>query len=139
MLDVKMLRRQHEEIYDVISELKESIEAEGNLENRAFEIAQKISLLAGKLKIHLGTEDRYMYPYILENGSDELKKVAEGYVMEMGDISGKFSDYKNRFNTKSKIISDLKGFLSETAKILKMLEERMKKEDLNLYEILSSQ
>ncbi len=136
MLNIKTLKRQHEEIYDVIAELRESMGSEGDLENRAFEIAQKISLLAGKLKIHLGTEDRYMYPYIMENGSDELKKAAESSVKEMGDISAKFLEYKDRFNTRSKILNDLKGFLSETSKILHMLEERMKKEDSNLYRLL---
>ncbi len=138
MLDIAILKRQHEEIHDVISEIRESIKAEGNLENRASDIAQKINLLAGKLKIHLGTEDRYMYPYILEKGNHELKKVAEEYVEEMGDISEKFSEYKTRFNTKSKIISDLEGFLSESAKILRMIEERIKKEDTNLYRVLGS-
>ena len=136
MVDIKTLRRQHKEIYDAISGLKESIETAGNLETEAFEIAQKINLLAGKLKIHLGTEDRYMYPYILEKGSDDLKIVAQDYVAEMGAISGEFSDYKNRFNTKSKIIGDPAGFLAETAKVLKVLEERIKKEDSNLYQAL---
>jgi len=138
MLNIRILKRQHEEIKDMISELRENIEAGGNLENKAFEIAQKINLLAGKLKIHLGTEDQYMYPYILENVSDELKKVAEDYVAEMGDICDKFSEYKSRFNTKSKIINDWDSFLSETPKILKILEERIKKEDSNLYQVLSS-
>lgn len=135
-MEIKTLKRQHEEIVDLISDLKKSIEAADNLEAGAFEIAQKINLMAGKLKVHLGTEDRYMYPYILEKGSDELKRVAQDYVAEMGTISDEFTDYKNRFNTKSKIIGDTKGFAAETAKILRVLEDRIKKEDMNLYRIL---
>jgi len=138
MLDIKILKRQHDEIYNVILGLKERMEAEGDLESKAFEIAQKINLLSGKLKIHLGTEDRYLYPYLLEKGSDELRKVAEDYVTEMGDISNKFSLYKSRFNTKSKIVNDLKSFVPETAKILKVIKERIMKEDVNLYKVLSS-
>jgi hypothetical protein len=135
-VDIKTLRRQHEEICDVILGLKGSIEAVDNLEIEAFKISQQINILAGKLKIHLGTEDRYMYPYILEKGSDELKRIAQGYVIEMGTISDEFLNYKNRFNTKSKIINDSKGFVTETSKIIKVLEERIKKEDSNLYQKL---
>jgi len=134
---IRILKRQHEDIYNLISEIKDSIKTKDNLENRAFEISQKINLLAGKLKIHFGTEDQYLYPYILEEGSDELKKLAEEYTAEMGDISVKFSDYKTHFNTKSKIISNLEGFLLETEKILKAIEERIKKEDSNLYQDLN--
>lgn len=134
MFDIKTLRRQHKEIYDAISGLKGSLEAVDHLEAGAFEISQQISVLAGKLKVHLGTEDRLIYPYILEKGSDELKRIAQGYVAEMGTISDEFSNYKNRFNTKNKIISDMKGFVTETAKILKVLEDRIKKEDSNLYQ-----
>lgn len=133
MVDKKTLIRQHEEIYEVISDLKRNMDAADDLEARAFEIAQKISLLAGKLKIHLVTEDQYMYPYILEKGSQELKALAQGYMEEMGTISGEFTEYKNRFNTKSKIISNLNEFKVETFKIIKVLEGRMGKEDSNLY------
>lgn len=133
MVDKKTLIRQHEEIYEVISDLKRNMDAADDLEARAFEIAQKISLLAGKLKIHLVTEDQYMYPYILEKGSQELKALAQGYMEEMGTISGEFTEYKNRFNTKSKIISNLNEFKVETLKIIKVLEGRMGKEDSNLY------
>jgi DUF438 domain-containing protein len=136
MIDIKTFKRQHEEIYDIISALKVSIGAVNTLEAEAFEISKKINTLAGKLKVHLGNEDRYMYPYILEKGSAELKSVAQAYVVEMGTISNVFSDYKNRFDTRSKIISDTKEFVKETAKILKVLEDRIKKEDSNLYQKL---
>lgn len=44
-------------------------------------------------------------------------------------------NYKNRYNTKTKILSDIKGFVSETYRILEILEDRIKKEDANLYPI----
>jgi hemerythrin-like domain-containing protein len=134
MLHIETLKRQHEGINDAISGIKKSLKIT-DLEREAFEISQKISLLAGVLKIHLGTEDRYMYPQLMQSESNELKKVAKEYVEEMGNISGEFIDYKNRFNTKTKIVSDTKGFINETERILKILEERIEKEDSNLYSI----
>lgn len=134
MVDIKILKRQHEGINSIITNLRESID-ETDLEEGAFEIAQKINLLSGVLKIHLGTEDRYMYPQLMKSSSKELKKIAQDYVEEMGNISNEFAGYKNCFNTKTKIISDIKGFVNETQRILKILEERIIKEDSNLYPI----
>lgn len=132
MLDARTLKRQHEEIYSAINLLKASINT-GSLEDVAIEIAQKINVLAGILKIHLGTEDRYMYPYLLQSGDDELKIIAKDYVDEMGGISDAFTVYKNRFNTRSKILSDTKGLVSESKRIISVLEDRVMKEDMNLY------
>lgn len=53
----------------------------------------------------------------------------------MGNISDEFVDYKNRFNTRTKIISNTREFVNETQRILRILEERIKKEDANLYTI----
>lgn len=136
MVDKQSLKRQHEGIYEIISELKKSTERADGLEENAFAISQKINTLAGKLKVHLGTEDKHMYPYLLDSGKDDLKKIAKDYVTEMGNISDKFTSYKVRFNTSTKITSDIKGFLDETKRILKILEDRMKKEDENLYPLL---
>jgi hemerythrin-like domain-containing protein len=134
MIDIKTLKRQHEGIKDAILGIKRSLKTV-DLEGEAFEISKKINLLAGVLKIHLGTEDRYMYPQLMQSESDDLKKVAQDYVKEMGNISVEFTDYKNRFNTKTKIVSDSKGFVKETQRILEILETRIKKEDTNLYPI----
>lgn len=134
MIDVKTLKRQHAGINDVISGIKTSLKT-SDIEIDAFEIAQKINLLAGVLKIHLGTEDRYMYPHLMQSESAELKQVAKDYVEEMGSISDEFTDYKNRYNTKTKIVKDTAGFVNETRRILKILETRIQKEDINLYPI----
>jgi DUF438 domain-containing protein len=135
MVDVITLKRQHEEINAVITGLRGTV-GTVDLKGDAFEVSQKINLLAGILKIHLGNEDRYMYPHLLQSGNDDLKKIAQDYVAEMGSISNEFLEYKNHFNTRTKINSNTREFVNETQRILKILEERIKKEDVNLYPIL---
>lgn len=135
MLNIATLKRQHEQIGELLTELKQDI-ARGSLEQEASSIALKISILAGKLKVHLDTEDRYMYPQLLQSGKTELKKLAQAYMDEMGYISKAFMNYKDRFNTKSKIRGNPQVFLKESQEMLEVIGQRIEKEDVSLYTVL---
>jgi hypothetical protein len=135
MLNLSTLKRQHEEIREIIADIRQAV-GRRSLDKEASLIASKISMLAGKLKIHLNTEDRYMYPRLLQSENLQVRKIAKEYIDEMGHISGVFMDYKDRFNTKTKIIGNTQEFFNETNKIFKVLEERIAKEDSSLYTIL---
>ncbi len=135
MINLPTLKRQHKEIGEMLGDLKQSI-GRDNVAQEASDIARKISLLAGKLKVHLNTEDQYMYPQLLQSEHLELKNIARTYIDEMGYISKAFMEYKDRFNTKMKISGNLPGFMKETREIIEILEERIAKEDASLYTVL---
>ncbi len=135
MLNIATLKRQHEQIGELLTELKQDI-ARGSLEQEASNIALKINILAGKLKVHLDTEDRYMYPQLLQSRETELKKLAQAYMDEMGYISKAFTNYKGRFNTKSKILGNPQVFLKESQEMLEVIGQRIEKEDVALYTVL---
>ncbi len=72
------------------------------------------------------------------NGKDlSLKKMANLYMNEMGEISQVFTSYKNKFNTKNKIEANLMGFVEETKCILKAIETRITKEENELYKMIN--
>mgnify|MGYP003762264047 CR=1 FL=1 len=98
-----------------------------------FHIAMQINMLAGKLKIHLNTEDEHMYPLLLADGDKEIKEMAKLYMDEMGYINEEFAKYKNSFNTKSKIEKNVENFKAETKRIFEILENRVLKEETELY------
>ena len=135
MLVLSTLKRQHKEIGEMLANLKHTIE-NGNLEQEASYIALEISMLAGKLKIHLNTEDQFVYPQLLQSDNAELKKAAQAYMDEMGHISKEFMNYKDRFNTKTKITGNPQDFLKETDRIFGLIERRIEKEDSSLYTFL---
>ncbi|MCT4507164.1 MAG: hypothetical protein N4A48_00105 [Tepidibacter sp.] len=93
-------------------------------------------MLAGKLKIHLDTEDKFLYPKLVKHDSKVVKDKANKYIDKMGDICKLFIDYKNRFNTKNKIINNLDGFIKESNYIFYMIQKRIHKEDIDLYALL---
>ncbi|HEX2926018.1 MAG TPA: hemerythrin domain-containing protein [Ruminiclostridium sp.] len=132
MLYLDTLKRQHEEIAEILSDIKADLENK-DISKEAFQIASKISNLAGRLKIHLNTEDQYMYPQLLKSSNLEIKKTAQAYMDEMGTISDEFTAFKDSFNTRSKISSDVDLFIKECKRIFGLLEERISKENSTLY------
>lgn len=134
-MDLATLERQHKEIEEIVSDIKQKVN-NNNIDQDAAHIAKQISMLAGKLRIHLATEDKNMYPYLLKSSNANVQKIAKEYADEMGHISQAFMNYKDKFNTRTKITKSPEEFKSETKEIFKVLEERMTKEDTHLYKFL---
>ena len=135
-MNLNNLMRQHGDISDEIRLIKEMINRNVMVLD-AMEAASHINKLAGKLQIHLTSEDKFLYPTLI-NGKDlSLKKMANLYMNEMGEISQVFTSYKNKFNTKNKIEANLMGFVEETKCILKAIETRINKEENELYKMIN--
>lgn len=131
MADIKNLTRQHGDIDLLIGNIKNL--SKGNIESSIDIIVKDINMLAGKLKIHLDTEDKFLYPDLLNMNNEVLNTMAKEYMKEMGNISSEFIKYKNSFNTKNKIISNVEQFKIQTVEIFEILERRINKEERELY------
>ncbi|AVK51417.1 hypothetical protein AXY43_09995 [Clostridium sp. MF28] len=136
MMNIDNLMREHKGIFEEINYINESINNK-KFESDLLDITTHINKLAGKLKIHLSSEDKFLYPNLLNGDDNKLKNLANSYINEMGGISDTFTNYKNKFNTKSKIISEgNEVFTSETKKILVAIEKRISKEESELYKLI---
>ncbi len=135
MINLLSLKRQHEEIAEIVKNIKSIINSR-NLGAQAGDTALLVNTLAGKLKIHLNTEDKYMYPELLNNKSGDIRNTAKNYMDEMGHISEAFLEYKDRFNTRTKIAANPSAFAEETNKVFTILEGRIAKEETSLYTLL---
>ncbi|MFR1707312.1 MAG: hemerythrin domain-containing protein [Clostridium sp.] len=136
-MNLSNLIRQHVDIRDEIKYINEVVD-KSSIELNTMDIASRINKLAGKLQVHLMSEDKFLYPSLI-NGKDlELREMATLYMDEMGEISEVFKEYKNKFNTKNKIEANKEGFFQETKIILKEIEERIDKEENGLYKLIIS-
>lgn len=131
MADIKNLTRQHGDIDLLIGNIKNL--SKGDIESSIDIIVKDINMLAGKLKIHLDTEDKFLYPDLLNMNNEVLNTMAKEYMNEMGNISSEFIKYKNSFNTKNKIMSNIEQFKIQTVEIFETLERRINKEERELY------
>jgi len=132
MININNLERQHIEIRESVSKIKQVVNS-NDIKGALDILVREINTLAGKLNIHMNSEDKFLYPTLIESNDNQLKQIAKQYSEEMGSIHAGFNNYKNKFNTKSKIINDVDGFLRESKGIIKLLEERVTKEDMHLY------
>ncbi len=135
MGNIENLERQHVEIMEEIQYIKKSINS-NDLQENASDIAKHISLLAGKLKVHLDSEDKFLYPSLINSENVLVQNIANKYISDMGNLCAVFTEYKNKFNTRSKIISNKEDLVKESKQIVIALENRMHKEDKELYPLL---
>ncbi|MDR1549590.1 MAG: hemerythrin domain-containing protein [Hungatella sp.] len=134
-MELKNYMEQHDRIREELEILK-ALCKNRDLEQTASETALHISSLAGKLKIHLSSEDQYLYPAFLRSGDSRLVDQAEEYQREMGNLLALFTEFKDKYNTKIKILSEKESFFGEAEKIIKSIEVRMQKEESGLYRLV---
>lgn len=127
------LARQHNELYKLLAEMKS---LGYNIEANADKIALNINLLAGKINIHLQSEDKYLYSLLLNSQHTEVRKIAKDFIAEMGHIAKTFNEFKVKFNTKNKILNNINEFKLEYPKIMNAISTRLNKEDKKLYVLL---
>ena len=127
------LARQHNELYKLLAQMKS---LGYNIESNADKIALNINLLAGKINIHLQSEDKYLYSLLLNSQHTEVRKIAKDFIAEMGHIAKIFNEFKIKFNTKNKILNNINEFKLEYPKIMNAISNRLNKEDKKLYVLL---
>lgn len=131
-MKIDNLLRQHREIYKDLDKIKKLI-SNSDFENYYTEFSRDLSLLSGKLQIHLNTEDKFLYPALKK---EDLKEKTQKYIIEIKNLLNDFTEYKNKFNTKSKLMNYDETFIKkETIYMIKQIESRMIKEEGDIYEL----
>ncbi|WP_123052900.1 hemerythrin domain-containing protein [Clostridium sp. JN-1] len=135
MSNIENLKRQHKDIRKEMDNI-DAIINKRDYENYLDDFVMYVNNLAGKLNVHLNSEDKFLYPDLINEKDLELKNIANRYIHEMGDISKKFMEYKNKFNTKSKINEKLDEFVPQTKIIISQIKNRISREENELYKLI---
>lgn len=136
-MDLKNLLRQHQEVLELMNQISAFQTAEQVREN-AFAISGLLAKLSGIIKIHLSSEDKYVYPVLSKHQDSAIRHTAEVFVLEMGELAKAFEAYKTKFLGASKIAANAQAFLSESQAVFSALQARIKKEDAGLYVFLQN-
>ena len=134
MSNLTNLKRQHKEVLSLIEDI-ETLSLKG-LELFAKDIAYNINALSGKLKMHLLSEDKYLYPDLMNNRNNAVKETAQKFSDEMGDLANSFQSFVYQFNIPSKILQDKNLFINDSKRIFDIIKKRIKSEDKMLYPLL---
>jgi len=129
------LKNQHSKIYELINEIRDMVD-QNDFENNSENISISINQLAGLLRIHLSSEDRYLYPKMINSGNKNIQELAEKFDKEMGGLSNNYITFKIKYNASYKIMEDTLTFKKEVDSIMDKLLERLIKEDAELYPLV---
>lgn len=134
-MDIKNVLRQHNEIFELIKQVRAYHNKE-QVREHAFEISKTLAQLAGILKVHLSSEDKFVYPVLIKHQDIEVRTTAESFAKEMGELFEVFNSYKVKYMGGSKIADNASVFLDETKNVFLALEKRINKENMSLYPLL---
>jgi hypothetical protein len=138
MAYTQKFRTQHGEILKVAKSIAQLLDAD-SLRKDATEVRHLLSVLHGKLSVHLVMEDKSLYPRLLRHHDGEIRSLTQRYIDEMGSLAGAFKAYVGRWPTPSAIQADPEAFIAETSAVFDALGKRVQQENGELYVLADEQ
>ena len=135
-MNIDKFKHQHVEIISYISILR-ALTKSGIREN-ATEIARSIVSMSSTIRLHLAVEDKVLYP-ALQNADDAaLASMGRQYQDEMTSIAAAYHDFARRWNTGATVSQNPEGFCSDANNVLKVLHDRMRRENTDFYPLIEA-
>lgn len=134
-MDITNLKRQHNDIIDLVNYVLHKIE-NNVVEQNIQDIVLSINTITGKLKVHLLNEDKYLYPHLMNNTNITLNISGKKFFEEMKKVTIKYENYKSNYNTPSKVKQNIEAFNKDTKQIFKILMDRIQREENELYPLV---
>ena len=136
IMDINNLLRQHQEMLDIAAKIC-TYQSQQQIKENASTIASLLSQLSGKLKVHLMTEDEFLYPKLAKHSDLQVQRTSQIFANEMGDLGKAFVEYKTKYLGANRITDNAVTFHNDTKNIFAALTKRMDKENHSLYPLLN--
>lgn len=131
-------RAQHGELLNVAKAMGDLLQAD-RLRRDATEVRHLLSVLHGKLSVHLAMEDKSLYPRLLSHHDGDIRATTQKYIDEMGSLAGAFKAYVGKWPTPSAIQANPEAFIAETSGVFDALGKRIVQENKELYVMADKQ
>lgn len=128
-MNIDKFKRQHDEIYQCIDALRDRSRA--GIAANAGEIARLVVSMSSMIKLHLAVEDKVLYPAL--RGSAALARMGQAYQGEMQGIAAGYERFARKWNLGDSVARDPEGFRADANTVLKMLYQRIRREDRDFY------
>ena len=122
---------QHVNILGSITTLRRL--AHAGVAHNATEIARLIVTMSSTIKLHLAVEDQALYPALQRGSNAELARMGQQYQQEMGAIARAYDTFARRWNRPESVRRDEQGFRDDANQVLRMVHERMQRENHDFY------
>lgn len=130
-MNIDKFKHQHVEIVSAISSLRRLVRR--GIQDNAAEIAEMIIGMSATIRLHLAVEDKVLYPALERSQDPALVRLARQFQDEMTSIALTYLDFARHWNTATTVSLYPERFRKEANSVLRVLHERMQKEDSAFY------
>lgn len=127
-MNIDKFKHQHADIMGNISALRRL--AQAGVAQNAADIARLVVSMSSTIKLHLAVEDQALYPALQRGDNPELARMGRLYQKDMGPIAQAFA---RRWNRPESVCRDEQGFRDDANRVLRMVHERMQRENSDFY------
>ncbi len=129
MRTIDHFRSAHSELRQMIDDLRSILTPAQLPERSSARTAYELLCdLAEKVRLHLGDEDRRLYPSLLIHEDPAVKSIAWGFIGGARPLRATFDDYHTRWLRNWDLdFSD--EFLAETRKVFDVISQRIEREE----------
>lgn len=130
-MDLNRFKAEHNEIINGINDLRNLSHA--GVVGNAAEIAQRRTELNAVVTRHLAVEDRILYPAVQNSPNPGLANMGKAYQEEMTGIANAYIAFGRRWSAIASLQDDPEGFRQAANTVLRMVYERLQKENREFY------
>ncbi|MDR3414557.1 MAG: hemerythrin domain-containing protein [Nevskia sp.] len=128
-MNIDRFKRDHATVLQQVEELRELIQ--DGIEEHAGQIARLLMTISSTIKVHLAAEDHALYPALARNPA--IAATGRKFQEEMGGIAAAYAAFSHQWVFAPNIEAHPEQFLREANDTFKVLYERIRKEDRELY------
>lgn len=135
-MNIDKFKHQHGEILACISALRTLVRS--GIQKNAPDISRLVITMSSTIKLHLAVEDKILYPALQDAGNTALATMGKRFQDEMTSIALSYLDFARRWNTALTVAQNPEGFRAEANTVLRVLHDRMRKEDTEFYPVIEA-
>ena len=133
MSELSRLQQEHTKLAGLFRRLRNAIEsADCPSQVELFELRRQ---LVSTLLAHLKLEDWALYPRLIQSDQKDFASTGQAFKDEMGGLAPAFLAYSEKWNANS-ISADWSSYCADTRAVLDALENRLEREDRDLFPLL---
>lgn len=130
-MNIDKFKHQHVEILGNVAALRQ-LAKDGIIEN-AEKISKLIIAMSSSIKLHLAVEDSVLYPALQSGNDSTLARMGKQFQDEMDAIAAAYLKFARNWNNVTRVAKDPEGFRADANIVLRILHERMCKENTVFY------
>lgn len=128
---MRLFSEQHAEILQILCELQNKAAKDVRVHHN--DIARLLIKLRFKVKLHLASEDKILFPLVRNEGECPESALLMHYEGEMQGLAGVFLEFIHRWEYAEQILEQSAEFLKEAAGAIDALKKRIDREERELY------